>query len=561
MSNDLLFQARQNRLLAGIRVLQASFAVVAALLEANQPGPRDDVGRYVLIAYLVFSVTVLAATRVVKGALEKQFIIPFVCDFIVFTAILYLTYGAISPFFLLFVFIVLSATLQWGWRGAAGTTVLMLLVFVPIGLAIYPRTTGSGVDLTRFIMRVGNMLALGGLLIAFGRHRERVERDMRQLFGPPLHPAASERPPVEACLERAVSVFRLKRGVFVWGDPEEPRLTISELSENQFVEREWSVAAGADYPVFDPIEEPFIFDRSTATALRSGADAKMAPLAPAILQNPILQVLAGDRALVLPVKASSFAGWMILSDPPYLALESLLLGGAVAAQLSVAIQAWRSLMVWREAAASEARLKLSRDLHDGILQFLAGTAMQLEALARDITPAQRDSILRLQQDLKQEQRQLRDLVTGLGPPAQTRCIAPVDLRTEMQQLMTTLQRQWNAECVFEADTANRRLPGRLAFELLQIVREAISNAVRHGRASAIRVQAAHRERDLVLMIVDNGVGMPLAGTFNMDDLDRLDLGPRSLRARIAQLGGTLSVSSSLGGSALHVTLPIEEAAA
>lgn len=562
MSNDLLFQARQNRLLAAIRVLQASFAVVAALIERNQPGVRDDIARYVLIAYLVFAIGVFAATRFTRGASGRLFIVPFVFDFIVFTAILYLTYGAISPFFLLFVFMVLSATLQWGWRGAAGTTALVLLVFVPTGLSIYPRDTGSEVDLTRFVMRVGNMLALGGLLVAFGRHRERVERDMRQLFGPPLHPTASENPPIRACLERAVAVFHLQRGIFVWGDPEEPQLTISEFVGGQFTEREWPVVSGADYPVFEPIEEPFVFDRSSSIALCVGADATIIPVAPAILQNPILQTLAGERALVLPVRASSFAGWVILPDPPYLALESLLLGGNVAAQLSVGIQAWRSLMVWREAAASEERVRLARDLHDGILQFLAGTAMQLEAMIRDIDPEQarqRDRILRLQHDLKLEQRQLRELVTSLGPPAQARGSAPVDLRTEMERLMTTLERQWSAQCVFDADVVER-LPGRLAFEMLQIVREAISNAVRHGRANAIRVQATHRERDLILTITDNGVGMPLTGTFDMNDLDRLDLGPRSLRARIAQLGGALSVSTGANGSALQITLPNEEAA-
>jgi hypothetical protein len=117
MSTDVLFKARQNRLLAGVRVVLASFSTAAVYVDPDRPGIRDDVTFYLLEAYLVASVGVLLITRYWRGGYGKVFWPAFALDFLVFATVLYLSYGTTgSPFFLLFVFLILSATLQWGWR-------------------------------------------------------------------------------------------------------------------------------------------------------------------------------------------------------------------------------------------------------------------------------------------------------------------------------------------------------------------------------------------------------------------------------------------------------------
>jgi signal transduction histidine kinase len=564
MSNDVLFQARQNRLLARVRVVLALFSTAAIYVDPDRPGFRDDLSFYVLEAYLAASVGILLVTRYWRGGYGQVFRPTFALDFLAFAAVLYLSYGSTgSPFFLLFVFMILSATLQWGWRGAAALTAVVMAVFIPTGLALYPQTTGTSVDVARFTVRVGSMLSLAGLMIAFGRHEERIERDMLRLFGPRLRPVTSDTPPIEACLEHATTVFGLKHGLFVWGDPEEPKLTVAQLADGRLTEWDWPVVRGAPPAALDPIDEPFVFDPQGPSAFSIQGEAQMTPVPRQVLDNPILHGLATGRALVLPVKASSFAGWVVLVDPPELARESLFLGSTVAAQLSVAVEAWRSLMVWRDAAAADARVRLAQDLHDGILQFLAGTALQLEALAHDVDPAQgphKDRIARLQDDLRTEQRQLRELIGALGPRAHQKPPAWVDLAAEMEGLAAMLRRQWSAEVAVDLDPSYRRLPARLAFELLQIIREAVSNAVRHGRAGTISINGGKAAETLALTIKDDGKGMPLMGDFDMDELNRLGLGPRSLRARIAQLGGTLLVSSTPQGSTLNITLPGASAA-
>jgi signal transduction histidine kinase len=557
MANDVLFQARQNRLLAWMRLVQAGFSAAAAVAVGDLPGTRDNIAAWILDGYLLMSVLVVAVTTYWRDGYGRLFAPTFVLDSFVFLSILYLTYGANSPFLLIFVFLVLSAGRQWGWRGAAGATGIALTVFLLIGAGTYLHDGARAFDFGRFMTRIGNMIALGGLLIAFGRHEERIQQDMRRLFSPGLQPAANEQAPIRKSLEHALDVFGVSRGLFVWGDPEEPRLAVAELKDGRFAQSEWTVAPGEAHPTLEGADAPFLFDPMMPSAFSVGEGAQMKPLPMAVVKNPLLKELAGPRAIVLPVRASTFLGWVILPDMPDLTRESLYLGSAVSAQLSVTIEGWRSLMTWRDAAAAEERIRFNRNLHDGILQFLAGTSMQLTALARDLGDAplpQRERILRLQDDLLTEQRQLRALITTFGPATPARVPDRVDLEAEVEQLMALLRRQWNIEISTDLQPLYGRLSARLAFEVLQILREAVSNAVRHGRAGRVDIRAETTDEGVALTIADDGGGMPMTGEFNMDDLTRLSLGPKSLRARIAQLGGQLAVVSAVHGATLRITL-------
>jgi signal transduction histidine kinase len=558
MQSNLLFQARQNRLIATVRVFQACFSVASMWAEPDKPGILDNVVVWILVAYLAVAIASWIAARSWRGRHETMFLWMFALDAVVFTVALYLTAGSTSPFFNIFLLIVLSATLQWGWRGAAVATAVSLLVFLPTGLGLYQHATGFQLDVSRFILRVGTLLSVGGLLMAYGRHQERVGQDMLRLSGAELRPEASEQAPVGACLEHALTVFGVTRGLFVWGDPEEPGLTIEALSPEGRRRSSMLIADDEDHPSLDDAEEPFFYDPAGPSAVSVGRDGRMRPAPPEVVGSQVLHELAPAASLVLPVRASGFAGWIILPGLPLLDRELLILGATVAAQASVAVESWRSLMVWRDAAAAQERVRLARDIHDGTLQFLAGAAMQLESVARRLPAdeeAAREQIRRLQEDLKAEQRQLRELIGSSSDLIGDRPHA-ADFRAEVQNLAAALARRWNANISVAAEQAERPLPGSLAFELLQIVREAISNAVRHGRANEVNIQAAQDDRGLELTIADNGVGMPVHGVFGMAQLKDMAAGPRSLRGRIAGLGGDMVVESGPGGTTLRISTPL-----
>ena len=563
MQNHLLLQARQNRLVAVIRVIQACFALASALVEHGGDGVADSWIRQILTAYLGVSAVGWVAAYVWRSRHEALFFALLAVDGLVFVAVLLLTAGATGASLAVFLLIALSATLQWGWRGAAVATAAALAVFAVTGLPAYRDLAGGPFDAPRFLLRIGTLLSVGGLLVAYGQHQERINNGMLRLFGSPPPAEASETPPIAECLEFAASVFGLERAVFVWGDPEEPSLQIEQYTPAGATRSAWPPAAGGE-PLLDHTDEPFFVDTRGSRLVTLAPDGRIRRDGGDILASPLLSVFAAGLTLVLPVGASRFSGWIVLPDFPDLDREALMLGGVVATQSGIAIEAWRSLVAWRDAAAAEERVRIARDLHDGTLQFMAATAMQLTSLSRELSPEERvahDRIQRLLEDLKAEQRQLRVLVDSTSGPLRAGG-HPVDFEGEVRNLAAVLARRWSTDITVDVErSAERDLPGNLSFDLLQIVREAISNAVRHGKASAVSIRADFDSIALRLTIADNGIGVPLHGVFNMQELRRLGLGPRMVRERVAGLGGELMLQSGPDGTTLRIVAPLARTAA
>jgi signal transduction histidine kinase len=87
--------------------------------------------------------------------------------------------------------------------------------------------------------------------------------------------------------------------------------------------------------------------------------------------------------------------------------------------------------------------------------------------------------------------------------------------------------------------------------------EAISNAVRHGGASTVRVGMRKTNEHLAIEIQDNGCGItgPACKSNNKESVDAA-LGPVSLRGRVVELGGSLDVRSSPLGTELQIRMPL-----
>jgi signal transduction histidine kinase len=88
-----------------------------------------------------------------------------------------------------------------------------------------------------------------------------------------------------------------------------------------------------------------------------------------------------------------------------------------------------------------------------------------------------------------------------------------------------------------------------------LLQKAVSNAVRHGHASVVRVEIFPEKRGTAIIVKDNGSGFPFRGYYNHGALLQNKLGPRTLRERVAEMGGSLAVESTDSGSRLEIQLP------
>jgi signal transduction histidine kinase len=177
-------------------------------------------------------------------------------------------------------------------------------------------------------------------------------------------------------------------------------------------------------------------------------------------------------------------------------------------------------------AGDAARRRIERDLHDGAQQQLVSLALDLRMLkARLKDPAIDDLSARLATALAE----LRELARGIHPAILTdRGLTPainsladrgtVPIETDVEEL--------------------ERLPAPVEAAAYFLVAEALTNVARYAEASSARVEVRRDGEELVVEVVDDGVGGvdPSVGT-----------GLRGLDDRVAAVGGTLEIDSPIGG--------------
>jgi signal transduction histidine kinase len=216
----------------------------------------------------------------------------------------------------------------------------------------------------------------------------------------------------------------------------------------------------------------------------------------------------------------------------------------------------------RESAAFEERVSLARDLHDGVLQSLTGTALQLETARRLLegdVPAARAVIETIQRSLAVEQRDLRLFVDQLKPRHEVLEQAAPDLHARLFELRESISDNWHldVEMAFEDLGALPSGSDGLAQDVYFIVREGLVNSARHAGATRARAGVRSKSDRFEIQLEDDGHGFPFRGRHDLASLGNLRVGPVALMQRVEARGGALAIDSSLVGSRIEITLPFD----
>jgi signal transduction histidine kinase len=224
-------------------------------------------------------------------------------------------------------------------------------------------------------------------------------------------------------------------------------------------------------------------------------------------------------------------------------LADVAVHAAVAAQATRLIRDLQDSREHLVVAREEERLRLRRDLHDGVGPSLAGMSMQVRAASKLLAdPARVRRILDdLAADLRACTTEVRQLVDQLRPPALDNGLA-AGLRAECRRFSGQL------DVDLRAGDDLTGLPAAIEVAAYRIVAEALTNVARHARARTCRVSVV-RDRDLTVTVADDGVGIQAHRPAGV--------GLTSMRERAAELGGTLTVTEAPPhGTCLQVRLPI-----
>ena len=210
----------------------------------------------------------------------------------------------------------------------------------------------------------------------------------------------------------------------------------------------------------------------------------------------------------------------------------------------------------RARAIEGERSRISREIHDGILQTLLSVDIQLDVLRRKVPTAPEQvtgGLASLQQTVRNETEELRRMVTDMRPLR----VQSADLVDLMRGFAERFRNESPLALDLLIDSAELQLPDRICRDLFQIYRESLHNVKKHAHASHVVVKLWQNESQVVLVVDDNGEGFSFAGRFTGDELDRLRLGPISIKERTRSVGGVLTVESTPGhGSRLTVEVPL-----
>lgn len=527
------------RVIALGRLLLATLFLVALWVDDSQP-TRSPLATYALLAvYVLFASGVVLATWR-SWWLDARIAGPaHAADIIMFMLLVLLTEGYTSPFFTFFMFCLLSAAIRWGWRATALTAVLLTLLYLVAGQLVL--STGGELEIPRFVVRTGHLVILSLILIWFGANRWQAPLSLDDNALPPK-PAMDELP-LEAGLRAAMDATRATAGAILWR--EQGRGTFDGLA----IRGGEAVTLNVSGPAIDPSvgTAPFLYDLGKNRALRKDVERNLLEFRPRSLIVPqAVSSMTVERGIAIPIRSDGGEGELFL-EVSGLSADHIDIGAQIAADVAARIQGQALFKAAEESAEARSRLTLARDLHDSVVQFLAGAAFRIEAMKRAKASGREieADLDELKQLMLQEQRELRSFITALrsGP-----LVTLNELAVDLQALADRLSRQWDVDCIFAARPAELMIPTRLRLDAQQLMREAVANAVRHAQARSINIGLEAVSNELRLEFVNDGAEYRLRG-------DHLEM-PGSLMERVQEAGGALEMSRGMGVTKVSISLPI-----
>ncbi len=214
----------------------------------------------------------------------------------------------------------------------------------------------------------------------------------------------------------------------------------------------------------------------------------------------------------------------------------------------------------RETVVTTERVRLARDLHDGVLQTLTGAALQLQAARRTLSvdlPAAEDRLSQVQRIIAAGQNDLRFFINQLGPQRVADRRGPVDLRGRVHELGRPDPAPVGRRRVRSRPSpAPLEIPDLLVNDLFLLIHEALVNAARHARASAIQLAILREAHQISIAVVRRRPGISVQRRYTLADLAREQIGPRTLRERVTSLGGSCTSIRATQGSRVRLTVPL-----
>jgi signal transduction histidine kinase len=535
-----------SRMVGRMRLLLAVSALLAVLIDPAGVSSVEQSVWPVFLAYVIYSLAVYFSSQVWTTLIPSRLV--HWMDAIWYALIMSMTGDVNSFFFLFFLFAILTASFRWGFEEGARITLFSVALFVACAL----RSSSDG-DLPRLLLRTTFLLSIGYMCVFWGASKVVLNRQIALLrdVSRISNPRFGVDQTITAVLEKTRAFFGASSCMLVLQDDEHansslrtvgPETKKKELKpaalETELAERLMGTLGEKILAYSDPDRRalPFgqnamlAFDTATVTWRRDDSQA-----------GKILAEFLGSGSFIsAPLPLRSGRGRIyVLSKKTDLRKADALFLNHIAEQSFPVIENIQLLDRMASEAALLERKRIAWNLHDTALQPYIGLNLGLGAIRSKGT--QDNPLL---PDIERLCAMTAEVISDLrnyagkvsNEPGQSESILIVVLRQQASHI-----RHFYGIDIDISVTGDCTVSDRLAAEVLQIVREGLSNICRHSRARRGSVSLHCGPACLVIGIENENEARGEAFT---------DFTPRSISARAASLGGAAKVKRGQNGSTL-----------
>ena len=502
-----------------------------------------------LIAYLLLSFAVIFLEWILRN---RPWHLPLACDLLALGVFLFLSPAPVAVWFP-FLFVCYAAGSRWGLSSAiplAGTLSLALVLRTAFQGEIGWMRVVSWLGLVAATFAAGAGIAfLGDLTRSFAAQNEFLSRITSTMQ---VDQGLAES--LRLMLDELASAFRTEEALLLYRDTDLERIFLWRLKagESERLVPESMPLSRSDGFLLDDMDATVCWNSFTGSGSgfgwdrRNGHTLKKLPRLPSSTQQELK--LRSVISVAFEQAGQPTGRLFLVNGRKPFQKDDLAWLDRIARNVGPSLENLFILRHLRARAIEGERSRISRDLHDGILQTLLSIEIQLDVLRRKVAAAPEHAVsnlANLQQTVRNESAELRRMVTDLRPLR----VQSADLVDLMRGYAERYGNESSIALDLLIDSADLRAPDRVCRELFQIYREALNNIKKHAKASHVVVKLSQDDSRLVLIVDDNGEGFSFAGKFSGDELDRLRLGPISIKERTRTVGGVLTVESNPGHGA------------
>lgn len=533
--------------------------LLLALLDLVELEPAQA-GRGALLflsAYLFLAIALVVGEQFGPMA---SFRLPLAVDIAAAVAFLIIA-PAVVAFWFLYLFVVLAAATHWGTRQAmllAGVFAAGLVVRLGFLGPLDWRSAARWISLG-----VGTLAAGAGMVSLGGRERRHMAREelLERLSGM-LQVEQGLAESIRRLLDELSRAFGCEQAFLVYRDEDMERLFVWKIRSgiSDTVAPDALSLARADAYLADNLEASVCWNSLEGPGDGFGWEHRTGRRLGSMLHPPAStrQELSARSLMAATLETGGRPSGriLLLNGKEKFTARDLRWFEHLVRHLSPQLENVFLLRHLRARAVEAERSRISRDLHDGILQTLLSLHIQLGVLRHKLpeVPGKAESALAgLQKTVQHESEELRRMVTDLRPLR----VQSADLIELMNGFAERYRNESDVALDLFVDGRDLRVPDRVCRELFQIYRESLNNIKKHAHASHVVVKLGQDETKVFLVVDDNGLGFSFSGRYTSEELDRLRLGPISIKERTRSVGGMLTVESNPGhGARLTVEIPL-----